>query len=70
MKKGYKSSPMVIHGYSQRYYFSFEDYTELNETIVYTICLTDAKHNKSYRFTDRYSDIRGYHVLLKKNSFK
>lgn len=51
---------------TQRYSFSFEDYKDQKDTILYTVVLTDTKHGKNYRFKTRYSDLREYHLLLKK----
>ncbi|CAK63617.1 unnamed protein product (macronuclear) [Paramecium tetraurelia] len=68
--KSKSKSSFNTTGYVQRYHFSIDDYEIQQDVVLYTITLTDAKKTTNYQFTSRYSDLREYHKLLKKENLK
>ncbi|CAD8103485.1 unnamed protein product [Paramecium sonneborni] len=49
----------------QQYIFKFEDHIIFDDSVLYTIQVTDTITNKSWKFTQRFQDLRDYHRQLK-----
>ncbi|CAK86897.1 unnamed protein product (macronuclear) [Paramecium tetraurelia] len=49
----------------QQYSFKFEDHFIFDDSALYTIQATDTITNKSWKFTQRFQDLRDYHRQLK-----
>ncbi|CAD8090142.1 unnamed protein product [Paramecium sonneborni] len=49
----------------QQYIFKFEDHIIFDDSALYTIQITDTITNKSWKFTQRFQDLRDYHRQLK-----